>query len=369
MSTRGYLVLVDDKKNIRDAAYISSDGYPSYTGLEVLDAISDHNIPELIEKMKKERPDDLEMVEGIQRDWYVKDKTNKDGYFVDYVYEVNNTSMELDMFHFGNKALTIREEEISLYRYIFENEESLYYPLALNEKTMMLSNDFYKEIRDMVKDGAWIKDFQEIVDKNASVLYLDHGRIKESWNRDNDSFLKRVYDSKGGSLTFHIDNFANKRNYFPYIQTPFARCPLPGKNYSSATGAEKGIAELLRNRPEDVRATMQIYEEIKQYIDSISALYKDTTRPLAERSEEALCLRQNMMERMQEVKKEHSILGNSGDFLVRQIRETDFIHYRHAKELEEKEQSKAPSISEILEDAAQRAAENKSHHREETPER
>ena len=39
MSTRGYVTVIDSGKNIVAAAFQPSDAYPSYFGIQVLDAV------------------------------------------------------------------------------------------------------------------------------------------------------------------------------------------------------------------------------------------------------------------------------------------------------------------------------------------
>ena len=177
MSTRGYLTLIDRKKNILSAAYLPSDAYPSYWGMQVLNAFQNNSFLHLIDQVNHDYPDEKDMLTNIQRDWYVKGKDNKDAFFNDYAYELNGDCGELTVFHFGDKALTIPHEQIPLYRFIFEHEDELYAPLCLDEKTMTLKKDFYKEIRNMIKAGADENTLRVQMDRNADLLYMDLGAL------------------------------------------------------------------------------------------------------------------------------------------------------------------------------------------------
>ena len=95
VSTRGYLSVVDNKRNIQSAAYHRSDSYPSYLGLRVLDAMEQYRFPQLVEDLRAEYPEDLDMVNGIRRDWYIRNAQNREDFFVDYVYEFNSERHEL----------------------------------------------------------------------------------------------------------------------------------------------------------------------------------------------------------------------------------------------------------------------------------
>ena len=68
MSTRGYLTIIDEDQNIQMAAFYPSSAYPSYLGIQVLDAIEKCQFPQFIDRLRKDYPEELDMVEGIQRD-------------------------------------------------------------------------------------------------------------------------------------------------------------------------------------------------------------------------------------------------------------------------------------------------------------
>lgn len=352
MSTRGYLTVVDNKKNIQSAAYHRSDSYPSHLGLIVLEAIEQYRFPQFVEDLREEYPEDLDMVEGIRRDWYIRSAQNKDDYFVDYCYEFNPNRQELNLFHFGEKALTIPYNQIPLYRFLFEHEEKLYYPLSLDERSMALKKDFYKEIRSMVKAGASIHDFQEIMDRNPSVLYLSYGRMKDPWDMTSQSFNKDVRDSSGNKLKFHISESFGKIQL--YVQTPFIRAPIPHRPIQSAGGAEKFLAEIVRERPDDIRATMGLFKELESYKKSLDDIYSNVEEPLNARADHAQEVKLDMLAKLKAAKAEHRILGDTDRLLEREVNDASYNRYRRAKSLLEKQEEKA-ALSETLTDAAHRA--------------
>lgn len=201
MSTRGYVTLIDENKNIQMAAFISSDAYLSYYGLQILDAIAECRFPEFIDKMQKDYPEELNMVEGIERNWYIRGAKNKDDFFHAYAYEVNSETQVLTVYNYGDKALTIPYDQLSLYRYIFEHDNELYPALCLDERTMTLRKDEYKEIRDMVKAGADIPEFKALIDKSSDIVFMDMGRMKDALCYNNEGFNKEVYLGSGFSKT------------------------------------------------------------------------------------------------------------------------------------------------------------------------
>ncbi len=347
MSTRGYLTLIDKKKEIKNAVYLSSDAYPSYYGLQILDALEHHAVSDYIEKLKSTYPEDYEMVDGIQRNWYIKDKANKDGYFNDYVYEIDTTSHELSVYHFGDKVLKIPFDQIALYRFIFENEDKLYLPLSLDEKTMMPKKDFYKELRGLIKNGAGIKELQKIINDNPKVLHVESGRYKDATNQGTAGFNKKVYDNYSHCLTFCVSKHEWDKQFHLHIQTPFYRVPIPTKPLMSAGAAEKTIGDFVRLLPEDLRATSSLFKDLSTYSRKIQDIFANDKEALESRTDEAQELKLKMMTRYNSVKKNHTILGDSTMSLANEINQVVYRNYRWASDrLAEK-----ASLSDMLTEA------------------
>lgn len=359
MSTRGYLTVIDGKKNILSSAFFPSDAYPSYLGLRVLEALKNNSVIELIDQINSDYPDEKIMLEGLRRDWYVKDKGNKNEYFHDYAYEFNCEKGELTVFHFGNKALTIHHDQIPLFHFIFEHEDKLYVPLCLDEKSMTLKKDFYREIRSMLKDGADEESFQKKIDQNADMLYMDQGRYVDSWKRDTGSFNKTVRTTKGDRLQFCVDDSFGK--FYLYVQTPFIRAVASHQPYSSAKAAEKAIAEIIRTHPDDVFATVDFFKELKAYQETIEAIFACDDQALDERADKASAVRADMLGRLNEIKSSHRIWGDRDHLYDREIKNIVFRHYRRAKERQDKMEIKT-DLSSSLADAKTRQGVHVSGH-------
>jgi len=352
MSTRGYLTIVDDAKNILLAAFYPNSAYPSYLGVSVLDALAEGKFPEFIEALRKDYPEEVETVEGIQRTWYVKEDANKDDYFYDYAYEFEPGKGQLNLFHFGEKALTVGLDDIPLYKHIFEHEDVLYRPLCFDSRTMTLNKDFYAELRKMIRAGAQKEDFLALAEKNNALLYMDNGRLLDhtTFNRDG-SFIKYVRDAKtDGTLKFIVDNqsYSGRNEYYLYVQTPFFRGSVPGKAFRSPAAAEKGIAEILRVRPDDVRASMRLFSEIDQFKHRITNAYRDVSKPLDERDAEATGLRTNMMMFVEDLFSKHNLLGITLNQVKSNLSDHVSYVYKSAKQVEEKRVEQKPSLSEQI---------------------
>ena len=358
MSTRGYLTILDADKKIAMSAYHGSDSYPSYLGLQVLDAIESDTFPQFIDQIRNTYPDDLEMVEGIRRSWYVKSKENENDFFQDYAYEYEIDKQRLNIFHFGTKALTITRDQIPLFRYLFEQEDTLYYPLTLDDKTQTLSKDFYKELRSMIRSGSTIQDFQSIIEKNPSVLYMSIGRIVDLGCNSND-FIKEVCVSDSHQrLKFCASEYFGK--YSLYVQTPFYRGPVSTPPLRSKSAVEKYIASLIKNSPQDIRGTMALYQDINDYIQKIKSIYAEDNIDLNTRAQQAGAQRHVMVERIEDTAGQFYILGAPKDSLIRQVKE---VEYRYRRDAQERAKPSA-ALDALVQNASARVDKQPSTHKE-----
>lgn len=361
MSTRAFVTIIDPKKNIQAAAFNPSSAYPSYFGLEVLDAIRNYNVEGLISQLKEDYPEEVETADGIQRSWYVKDKTNKDNFFQDYAYEVNGATMDLTLYQRGEKALTIPADKLDLYRFIFEHENELYLPLTLDEKSMTCKKDFYKEVRDMIKNGADISAFQKVMDDNPSVLHIETGRVKDATNYYNDGFNKYISDGyHNGQLMICVSKPSWSSFFNLYVQTPFSRICLTTRDIRSAASAEKAIADLVRDKPDSIRATIQLFEELSSFSKQVTALYKQDDIPLDDRADKAHALTSDMLARVKEVQKDHNILGFTPTSLESAVRHVTYDNLRWAKERQNKELLPTTALDAAIQNAKQRSDSRKS---------
>lgn len=201
MSTRGYVTLIDQHKNILLSAFCPSSAYPAYFGLEVLDALQNGSFPAFIQQVREDYPDEEDMTDGITRDWYIKHPDNPNQYFQDYAYEYDPSAGTLNLYHFGDKALSIPVRDASLYRGIFELEQALSLRLCYDPVSCMPKKDYYTELRRLLRAGTSLEGFSEISKKN--LLYMDRYRLRgHGWNEED--FSKDICDTESRhNLTFH----------------------------------------------------------------------------------------------------------------------------------------------------------------------
>ena len=317
MSTRGYVTILDKKSNITDAAYLSSDAYPSYYGLEILDALENDRLSSYIRQLHEDHPGDIDMTDGIRRDWYIKTSKNRHDYFMDYVYEYTPHKAQLTVYHFGKKALSIPTSELAKYRELFQMDNDLAFPLMFDPVSCTLKKDYYAELQAQLQAGITLDDLKTKAE--TPVLYMDYGRLR-GLPGNQDSFAKYVRDSKTHmSLRFHAEKFGSK--YSLYLQTPFYRAPIASRPLASPTAAEKEIARLIRERPESIRGTMSLFQQIEKYKQDLSNVFAKDEISFTEREEQGCALMEEMLSSLVKTRQTCFILGDRDDSYGRQIRE------------------------------------------------
>ena len=210
----------------------------------------------------------------------------------------------------------------------------------------------------MIKNGAGIHDFQKIIDDNPSVLHLSLGRYKDATNYNNEGFNKDVRDNYDRSLTFCVSKNNYDRHFHIYVQTPFCRSPIYTKTLSSATAAEKEIANIVRNQPEDIRATAAIFDKMRKYSKQVKDMYMNNELSLDERADKARDLKLEILAELNLAKKHHKLLGDTDNLFVREVNDVASSNYRLTKERLEREMSDFPSLNDVLKDAESKLEDN-----------
>lgn len=341
MSTRGYVTILDKKRNIIDAAYLASDAYPSYYGLEILDALEQDHLSSFIQQLREDHPGDVDMIDGIRRDWYIKNSNNRHDYFVDYVYEYTPHKNQLTVYHFGTKALTISTSDLSKYRELFLLDNTLAFPLMFDPVSCTLKKDYYAELQAQLQAGTTLEDLKTKAE--TPVLYMDYGRLR-GLPGGQDSFAKYVRDSTSHmSLRFHAEKFGSK--YSLYLQTPFYRAPIASRPLATPAAVEKEIARLLREHPESIRGTMTLFQQIEKYKQELSAAFAMDEIAFTEREEQGCALMEEMLSILAKARQTCFILCDRDDSYVRQIREMLWSAARRARASAEKDK---PELTDMI---------------------
>lgn len=360
MTTRGYVTLIDKQKNILSACYLSSDAYPSYYGLEVLDALQQGQLSAYIDRMLTKYPADKDMVENIKRSWYIKRKETKNDYFVDYVYEFDCAAEKLNMYYFGEKKLTIPVGDIPFYHQLFDLDDALVIPIRFDPVSCMLKKDFYTELRRLLQNGATIEDLQKR--SREPILYLEYGRVKGyGWHKDD--FTKYIRDTVSGNrLTVHASHYGSKQ-YTLYVQTPFYRSPIVTRPLNTPGAVEKELARLIHDRPEDIRGTMQLLSRIDAYKQQMSAAFQDASVPYNDRASHAEKLLDEMVICLQKSSREYKLLGCPEESFTRQLRE---VYYRRAEKARKAAEHDKPLLEDTIASAEDQQMDQDAH-TQETP--
>ena len=184
---------------------------------------------------------------------------------------------------------------------------------------------------------------------------MDSGRIADYGPFDSDRYLKRVSDSAsfGKGLLFGISKVYGNRCYVT-LQTPFFRNTLKD-NLSSKGACEKYIASLVRERPDDLRGTMKLFQDVEKFKKEIKRILEDESKALEERLDTAGSIKNQLIQEIDELRRSNSFipLALSFDFIKKEIQSnfSDTYHRVKWKEEEERKNEKAVSFNEIVQNA------------------
>lgn len=259
--TRGYVVILNNSK-IEKAGYSNSDSYFSWLGVKVIDAIKKNTLSEFVDELIKDYPDELT---NINFSWYRKTKENKDDWFVDYVYEYDTKKKKLTIYYYGTKALTFKiPEDLEVIDYIFNNYDEIWKKLSYNDEKLDYSNDDYKKLRQMQKEGRLTAaEIKKECNAVKNDIIFEFGRICDCWP---DSYKKVIRDEQTGRrMEFAISKNSYNDKYRIVIQLPYVRNSIL-KEFGSPKTAEKTLIEFVRNNAEKLKINMLIFELYREII-------------------------------------------------------------------------------------------------------
>ncbi|MBE6021900.1 MAG: hypothetical protein E7231_01550 [Cellulosilyticum sp.] len=297
--TRGYVCITKGKNEIVNVAYLSSDAYLSWYGLQILKAIENATVNHGINAWVENQRNKNIACNGNDNDcknfalnWIKPDRMSRsidDWTYAEYGYIYDSSNYYLKVYHYGKLLLTVDTdnlEEINKYLYLFEKETEIYRAISYDEDLLDDVIDFSKAIKIAAKeDLSALK--QHVADyERLERIYLDDTHcIAPGHRNDRQVYQKRLSStSSDNTLKFIIEHDCSEyynNGWQVLIQTPFVRIPIAiaGKSRFSS---EKALMKNLRlfvkenaNKLFRLACIMDMY--IAQYKDNgdIKGLFLD----------------------------------------------------------------------------------------------
>lgn len=158
--TRGYFLVVK-KQQIINGVYLSSDAYPNYYGVKILEAVMDGQTGTFIENARKELEGSLDDIDLTKYDLGEFIHTRKKGkeddgpvQYPEYTYILDDTSKTLKVYNFGDSIYQVKPENYERALYAFEHEFDLVSALSIDETSCIRMIDGRLELNKLIKSGV-----------------------------------------------------------------------------------------------------------------------------------------------------------------------------------------------------------------------
>lgn len=268
--TRGY-VCITKGKEIKKVAYLSSDAYLSYYGVQILGAIMQGTLDGWMDKQINDNHacyGDSEPDPNFSLNWIMKTKENKDWEhfdFSEYGYWYNEVKEELWVYNYGELICKVTAEEREKYFYYFQNchaiQSFLYYDadkMDYNYKKPLktiIANASLEELKQLVKDSE--KPRPELTNNHCCARghsvdypkYIKRFSVSDNYHTTAEFICAKEYGGKWEVL----------------VQLPYCRAILRD-GFGTETAAVKYIRSLIKKNTAGIIRFM----EISLYISSVS---------------------------------------------------------------------------------------------------
>ena len=273
--TRGYVCITKGPK-ILNVAYLNSDAYLSYYGLQILTAINTKGIKEWVENLRQEQismygTDDCK---GFALNWIKPDKISKsyDNWsYAEYGYIYDASKNNLKVYHFGKLLLTIdcdNSDEVSKCIYLFKNENQIYNIISYDKDKLDDVKSFEKVIKEAVKMTE--NELKEIVKDDSERFYLSDYHCLANGHRPDREMYQKVLTSscRNEELTFIIEHDVIGYTDFGWdvlIQTPVIRIPVTigCKKFCSEKALMNALREFVKSRKNKLLRLAYVMEKFK----------------------------------------------------------------------------------------------------------
>lgn len=179
--TRGYFAIIGKNKKVKECGSLCNSAYPSYYGLQILDAIEAGSESTFIQSLRAEDSEELN-VETISMDWFVHqpgDKETSRYAFPEYSYLLQSSSGILSIYNYGKLLFRIRREDIPLYRFIFEKKDALERALSIDPETNIEARDGKSELKRLINSRPSLALLENIIASAPAVSLQKKSELRK----------------------------------------------------------------------------------------------------------------------------------------------------------------------------------------------
>ena len=280
--TRGYVCITKGKNEIVNVAYLSSDAYLSWYGLQILKAIENatvnHGINAWVENQRNENiacnGNDNDC-KNFALNWIKPDKISRsydDWSYAEYGYIYDARSYSLKVYYRGKLLLTIdckSHDEINKYIYLFANEDQIYKAISYDKDKLEDIKPFDKVVKEAAKMTE--DELKDLVKNRSEQLYLTDTHCIAPGHRPDREVYQKVLSTSSGeeSLKFIVEH--NVTGYTDYgwivlIQTPVVRVPvtISSKKFRSEKALMNALRDFVKPRKNKLIRLALVMERFEQ---------------------------------------------------------------------------------------------------------
>lgn len=196
--TRGYFVLLEGRKII-DAAYLNSDAYPSYYGVEFLDAILEElDQPRSFERhllsMQKDSADAWDSSDPaswakakreMTMKWFKKGRDCGEYGYADYAYLYDSKSGIITVTNFGTPTFRFSAENAATAKEIFKNWDWLQTSFSTDDDFFNSKNQSvaFNTVNDLMEEGCGYGEILQFALSRPHISISKHKRQSTEYAR------------------------------------------------------------------------------------------------------------------------------------------------------------------------------------------
>jgi len=278
MMTRGYVVIT--KGTVERVAYLESDAYLSYYGLEILKRAFTLEFPDWVKKLREKNIKDHgkknDPCRGFELYWIRPDervkKRHKEWHYAEYGYLFDFNKQTLKVYHYGKLLFAIREWEVEKYTFIFANEDVLYDAISYDSEKLKNMFDFTKTMRIAAKeDTQTLKAMVDKIKENPPVYLDDEERhcIAAGHRSGYECYSKRLRKEGKQPLQFIVAH--ERYGWRVLLQTPYIRVTAikhatnKYDTFSSEKTAVQAIRQLYHEKGSQLFRLAEVFNDYEDY--------------------------------------------------------------------------------------------------------
>lgn len=267
--TRGYACITNGPK-IEKVAYLQSDAYLSFYGVEILEAIQGNTLEAWFKKQIRynhELYNNDEPNPGFDLNFIRKTKECPSGQ-TEYGYLFDRKTEELKVYNYGVLIAVVPKDQREKYLYFFRNSNEIRGALTYDPEKLAYSK---KVNMNRIVSNASVKDleFWKTEGEKQVMVLDDRHLIAAGYSNKYPVYSKKLWWDNAEHPKA-VEFFANKNAFDSFwsvtIQLPFCRVSIGNDHYRSEVAAVNCIRTLCKENPSRMERFADVFARYEEFI-------------------------------------------------------------------------------------------------------